>query len=78
MDERFLDYTKNCGIEPNESYYRCWQSGYGCGMFRFKIRLLQWCNERKKAETENRPDENIHKRTLIETWDQIIKKLKGR
>ena len=34
--------------------------------------LHDWAVERKRAETEHRPDENIHKRTLVGTWDQVI------
>lgn len=75
---RFLDYTKENMVEPNDSNYALWLHGYGCGMFKYKIKLLQWANERKRAETDLRPDKNIHKRTLIETWNQIIHKLKGR
>ncbi len=78
MDYKFLDYIKEHNMEPNDNNYALWLHGYGFGQFRIKIKLLQWANERKKEETKDRPDENIHKRTLIETWDQIIHKLKGR
>ena len=78
MDYKFEEFAKENDVEPNENNYACWLHGYGLGQFRSKIKLLQWCNDRKKAETEDRPDENIHKRTLIETWNQIIKKIKGR
>ena len=37
--------------------------------------VLAWAIARKEAETKHRPDINIHKRTLVETWDQTIKKL---
>lgn len=39
-------------------------------------RTLAWAIERKRAETENRPDDNIYKRTLVQTWDQIIRHLR--
>ena len=37
--------------------------------------LLLWAKERKSLETDNRPDINIHKKNLIITWNQIIRKL---
>jgi Fe-S-cluster containining protein len=37
--------------------------------------LHDWAVERKKAETEHRPVVNIHRRTLVATWDQIIQRL---
>lgn len=37
--------------------------------------LLEWAKKRKYEETEHRPDINIYKRVLIDTWDQVIKKL---
>ena len=37
--------------------------------------LLAWAKSRKAAETAERPDVNIHKKTLVQTWDQIIRKL---
>jgi chromosome segregation ATPase len=36
-------------------------------------RLLAWATERKAAETDNRPDVNIHKKTLVETWNQVLR-----
>jgi hypothetical protein len=39
-------------------------------------RLLLWAEYRKLVETGSRPDANIYKRTLIETWNQVIDKLK--
>jgi hypothetical protein len=39
------------------------------------IDLFEWATERLKLETANRPDTNIHKRTLIETWCQVIRKI---
>lgn len=43
---------------------------------RYKVlaELLQWATERLNLETANRPDTNIHKRTLVETWCQVIRK----
>ena len=40
-----------------------------------KAELLRWAREKKEAETAHRPDENIHKRTLVNTWDQMIRRL---
>ena len=37
--------------------------------------LKAWAISRKEAETRERPDVNIYKKTLITTWDQIIRKL---
>ena len=37
--------------------------------------LRDWAAERKRAETEHRPGVNIHKRTLMDTWDQVIRHL---
>ena len=37
--------------------------------------LLSWSVIRMEAETANRPDNNIHKPALIQTWCQIIRKL---
>lgn len=37
--------------------------------------LREWAVSRKVAETGERPDKNIHKKTLINTWDQIIRKI---
>lgn len=38
-------------------------------------RILDWAKHRLEAECANRPDCNIHKRTLTETWHQVIRKL---
>lgn len=37
--------------------------------------LLEWAKKKKATETKHRPNTNIHKRMLIETWDQIIRKV---
>lgn len=37
--------------------------------------ILMWARGRREAETANRPDENVNKRTLEVTWDQVIGKL---
>lgn len=37
--------------------------------------LLQWTTGRLQLETATRPDTNIHKKTLVETWCQVIRKL---
>lgn len=34
--------------------------------------LIRWAMQRREAEVEHRPEENIHKRTLQRTWDQVI------
>lgn len=38
---------------------------------------LSWATDRKEAETAHRPDANIHKRTLCQTWDQVIRYLEA-
>jgi len=38
--------------------------------------LIEWAQGRKDNETLHRPDVNIYKRTLVETWDQVIRKLR--
>lgn len=37
--------------------------------------LLAWAKQRKAEECDNRPDQNIYKKTLVNTWDQVIAKL---
>ena len=44
----------------------------------YLIDLLGWAKDRKATETNHRPDTNIHKRMLVETWDQIINEIKQR
>lgn len=39
--------------------------------------LLDWAVDRWHAEVSQRPLINIHRRTLDETWRQIIRKLGG-
>ena len=39
---------------------------------------LDWAKQRMAAETAERPDVNIYKRTLICTWSQIIRHVQGR
>jgi hypothetical protein len=39
--------------------------------------LLDWAVERWKAEVEHRPLNNVHRRTLDDTWRQVIRKLGG-
>ena len=38
---------------------------------------LRWAVERWTEEVKNRPLENIHRRTLDETWRQVIRRLGG-
>jgi hypothetical protein len=38
-------------------------------------RLLEWVDSRIEAEVAHRPDENIYKKTLAQTWDQVRRKL---
>ena len=40
--------------------------------------LKAWAESRKEAETAARPDVNIYKRILVETWNQIIRELDKR
>jgi len=35
----------------------------------------EWAQFRWEAEVKNRPDENIHKRTLDNTWKQVIREV---
>ena len=37
--------------------------------------LILWVHSRIDAEVTHRPDVNIHKRTLSETWHQVLRKL---
>lgn len=39
--------------------------------------LLAWAVERWQAEVANRPIVNIHRRTLDDTWRQVIRHLGG-
>ena len=73
MNIRFLDYAEEHDIEPDDKNYALWLSGYGCGAFKFKIDLLQWCNEKKKIDLKAAFMPNG-----IEIWNQIIHKIKGR
>lgn len=38
---------------------------------------LAWAISRWKAEVENRPLQNVHRRTLDDTWRQVIRRLGG-
>jgi hypothetical protein len=41
-----------------------------------QIRMLQvWADDRWDAEVGNRPEENIYRRCLDETWKQVQRKL---
>jgi len=37
--------------------------------------LISWAEIRKYEETNDRPDVNIYKRVLLQTWNQVIIKL---
>ena len=39
--------------------------------------LLRWAVQRWEAEVKNRPLQNIHRRTLDDTWRQVIRHLGG-
>jgi hypothetical protein len=39
--------------------------------------VVQWAVERWEAEVKNRPLTNIHRRTLDDTWRQVIRKFGG-
>lgn len=39
----------------------------------FKKIILAWAVKRWKAEVANRPLQNIHRRTLDDTWRQVIR-----
>lgn len=77
MDDKFLEYAKENNIPSSKAFYSCWLHGYGFGLFRSARRLIDWAKDRKAAETKHRPDMNIYKKTLIQTWDQVIRKLGG-
>lgn len=38
--------------------------------------LIAWADRRCSDETKHRPDVNIYKRTLVETWGQVQRKLR--
>lgn len=42
-----------------------------------KLELLQWAVERWYAEVSNRPLQNIHRRSIDDTWRQVITRLGG-
>ena len=46
------------------------------GKYELAKELLAWAEGRKSVETDLRPDVNVYKRTLVETWDQVIRKIK--
>jgi len=37
--------------------------------------VVEWAKSRWDAEVKNRPDINIHKRTLNNTWEQVIREV---
>ncbi len=39
--------------------------------------LLTWAKSARDAETKNRPDKNIYKRSILTVWNQIISRLGG-
>ena len=39
------------------------------------IKFRQWAESRYEEEVAHRPDVNIHKRTLKETWNQVLRKI---
>ena len=39
--------------------------------------LIAWAISRWKDECANRPLQNVHRRTLDDTWRQVIRKLGG-
>lgn len=39
--------------------------------------LLSWAKKRRSDEVDNRPDQNIHKRNLEITWNQVITKIES-
>ena len=41
------------------------------------LSLLRWAEQRRDAETKNRPDKNIYKRSILTVWNQIIIRLGG-
>ena len=73
MNIRFKDYAEEHDIEPDDKNYASWVHGYDCGAFKFKIVLLQWCNERKKIDLKA-----AFMPQAVDAWNQIDKKLKGR
>lgn len=39
--------------------------------------VLEWCVDRWEKEVKNRPMQNVHRRSLDDTWRQIIRHLGG-
>jgi len=78
MEIKFLDFCKDNLAEPSIENYGMWLHGYGFGQFRLSKKLLAWAEKRKEEETLHRPDVNIHKKNLVITWNQVIRKLGGR
>ena len=42
-----------------------------------RFELLQWAVKRWRLEVENRPLVNVHRRSLDDTWRQVIRYAKG-
>lgn len=75
MDKRFLKYIEANNLPIDETiacHYATWLHGYGEGMFKERKGFIDWAIERKHSEVDNRPDINIHKKTLTTTWNQVI------
>lgn len=41
------------------------------------VDLLAWAVSRWTAEVANRPLGNVHRRTLDDTWRQVVRRLRG-
>jgi len=65
------DYDNQCKCGPDFEVWRVFSVDQNDTI----DRLLTWAISRKESETKYRPDVNIYKKTLINTWDQIIRKL---
>ena len=66
------DYDNQCNCGPYE--FEVWRV-FSVDQSDTIDSLLTWAISRKEAETKCRPDVNIYKKTLINTWNQIIRKL---
>lgn len=64
--------------DGRDEYYDRWQKSKAeVGKLRAEpeltlINLIDWVHSRIENEITHRPDMNIHKRTLTETWEQVL------
>lgn len=88
--EEVLRVARDAGIDAGEALYgmgvveeleqfaaAIHESAYAKGAEDMSGDLLEWAVSRWVAEVSNRPLINIHRRSLDDTWRQLIRKLGG-